>query len=56
MAVGVDNLQAGALYKRLGYRRTGIVARSEYRFVDENGTEQHAVEWNEYMILALRDG
>ncbi len=45
--------EAAALYERLGYARTGIVARSEYDFVDENGVEQHAVEWNEYLIMDL---
>ncbi len=53
LGVGVENPPAAALYERLGYTRTGIVARSEYQFVDEIGAEQHAVEWDEYMIMDL---
>jgi hypothetical protein len=51
LGVGVDNPKAAALYERLGYVRTGIVARSEYGFVDDNRVEQHAVEWDEYMVM-----
>jgi len=54
LGVGVENPEAAALYERLGYTRTGIVTQSEYEFVDENGVEQHAVEWNEYMIMDLQ--
>ncbi len=53
LAAGVDNLEARALYECLGYRRTGIVERSEYCFMDESGTEHQAVEWNEYLIRDL---
>lgn len=49
----VENPPAAALYERLGYTRTGIVARSEYQYLDEHGVEQHAVEWDEYMIMDL---
>jgi len=54
LGVGVENPEAAALYERLGYTRTGIVVRSEYQFVDENGIEQNAVEWDEYMIMDIR--
>lgn len=53
LGVGVENPEAAALYERLGYTRTGIVTQSEYEFVGENDVEQHAVEWNEYMIRNL---
>jgi ribosomal protein S18 acetylase RimI-like enzyme len=54
LGVGVENPAAAALYERLGYACTGIVVRSEYHYFDENGVEQHAVEWDEYMIIDLR--
>ena len=54
LGVGVENPQAAALYEHLGYIRTGLVARSEYDFLDENGVQRHAIEWNEYMIMDLR--
>ena len=51
LGVDVDNPEAGALYERLGYTRTGIVSRTASTTTStRTALQQHAVEWDEYMI------
>lgn len=52
LGVGLDNTAARALYERLGYRGTGEVTTTTYRFVDHLG-EHEATETNEAMTKTI---
>lgn len=47
VGVGLDNPRAAALYKRLGFVRTGVVSTTTYEYVDDAGTTQVATETDE---------
>ncbi|HRO31190.1 MULTISPECIES: GNAT family N-acetyltransferase [Micrococcaceae] len=55
MAVGVaeDNPAAERLYRRLGYRRTGVLDVSEYDWITPEGTVRHETERDHLLIKAL---
>ncbi|MFX0538961.1 GNAT family N-acetyltransferase [Ornithinimicrobium sp. Y1847] len=55
MGVGVDNPRAGQLYERLGYRRTGHLTTTTYRYLDEDGQAHEATEQDELLVCDLRD-
>lgn len=53
IGVGVDNPGARRLYERLGYRSTGRLTTTTYRFHDDAGTEHEATETAEDLEKAL---
>jgi GNAT superfamily N-acetyltransferase len=55
MAVGVaeDNPDAERLYRRLGYRRTGVVDVSEYDWITAEGAVRHATERDQLLVKDL---
>lgn len=53
VGVAVDNPGAERLYRRLGYRGTGIEDVSEYDWVDADGTTHHAVERDVLLVKEL---
>lgn len=56
LGVAVDNSTAAALYVRLGYASMGVLAHSEYSYVDDDGIQRHAAESNVLMIKELGPG
>ena len=50
VGVGVDNARAAALYDRLGFVRTGVVSRTTYEYVDDEGATRMATETDEQLI------
>jgi ribosomal protein S18 acetylase RimI-like enzyme len=55
LGIGVsdDNPRALSLYRRRGFCRTGVVAISEYDWVDSAGRRLHEVERNEILMKSL---
>lgn len=57
MAIGVadDNPDAERLYRRLGYRPTGVVDVSEYDWSTEEGSLRHETERDQLLVKDLDD-
>lgn len=53
IGVATDNPAARRLYERLGYRPTGRISTCTYRFVDDTGVEQQAIETSEDLQKVL---
>ncbi|MFC0249821.1 GNAT family N-acetyltransferase [Citricoccus parietis] len=55
MAVGVaeDNPEAERLYRRLGYRPTGVVDVSEYDWITAEGAARHETERDQLLVKDL---
>lgn len=53
LAVGLDNPAAARLYERLGYRPSGIIDRSEYDWLDDDGLVHHEVEIDQLLVRRL---
>jgi GNAT superfamily N-acetyltransferase len=55
MAVGVaeDNPDAERLYRRLGYRPTGVIDVSEYDWITPEGAVRHATERDQLLVKEL---
>jgi GNAT superfamily N-acetyltransferase len=55
MAVGVaeDNPDAERLYRRLGYRRTGVIDVSEYDWITAEGAARHETERDHLLVKDL---
>jgi GNAT superfamily N-acetyltransferase len=55
MAVGVaeDNPDAERLYRRLGYRRTGVIDVSEYDWITAEGAVRHETERDLLLVKNL---
>jgi GNAT superfamily N-acetyltransferase len=56
MAVGVaeDNPDAERLYRRLGYRPTGVVDISEYDWITAEGAVRHETERDQLLVKDFR--
>jgi ribosomal protein S18 acetylase RimI-like enzyme len=56
MAVGVaeDNPAAERLYRRLGYRRTGVIDVSEYDWITAEGAVRHETERDHLLVKDLK--
>lgn len=57
VAIGVadDNPDAERLYRRLGYRPTGVVDVSEYDWVTDEGSRRHETERDQLLVKDLDD-
>lgn len=54
LGVADDNPAAERLYRRLGYRPTGVFDVSAYDWVDDDGSLRHAVERDQLLVKVLR--
>ncbi|WMY79478.1 acetyltransferase [Citricoccus sp. I39-566] len=53
MGVAEDNPEAERLYRRLGYRPTGIIDVSEYDWITPEGAVRHETERDHLLIKDL---
>jgi RimJ/RimL family protein N-acetyltransferase len=55
MAVGVaeDNPDAERLYRRLGYRPTGVIDVSQYDWITPEGAVRHETERDQLLVKDL---
>ncbi|MEO6501059.1 MAG: GNAT family N-acetyltransferase [Jatrophihabitantaceae bacterium] len=53
VSVGLENLNAVRLYRRLGYQPTGIVDVCSYRWCDDHGAWHDETESSELLIKQL---
>jgi ribosomal protein S18 acetylase RimI-like enzyme len=53
VSVAPDNAGAARLYRRLGFRPTGIVDVCSYSWADDQGNRHHEVESSELLVKPL---
>lgn len=55
MGVAEDNPAAERLYRRLGYRPTGVIDVSEYDWITPEGAVRHETERDHLLVKDLDD-